>query len=78
MVKISVGELHAMAEGAAEWVWLSGYGAGHSTYPLFGSSPTWFEAQSLGFLWVEIDGRTLTGVFYDEDGIELFRQTMTK
>ncbi len=53
-------------------------GAGHSTYPLFGSNPTWFEAQSLGFLWVEIAGRTLTGVFYDEDGIELFRQTMTK
>ena len=24
-MKISVGELHAMAEGAAEWGWLSGY-----------------------------------------------------
>lgn len=53
-------------------------GAGHSAYPLLGTHPTSFEAQSLGFLWVEIEGRTLTGVFYDQDGAELFRQTMIK
>ncbi len=35
MVKISVGELHAMAEGAAEWGWLSGY-LGHAVACLSG------------------------------------------
>jgi hypothetical protein len=29
-------------------------------------------------LWVEVDGRNLTGVFYDQDGVELFRKTITK
>ena len=42
MVKISVGELHAMAEGAAEWGWLSGYGwpNGYRTF--------WLDPQGWG------------------------------
>lgn len=53
-------------------------GAGHSTYPLVGSNPTSFEVASMGFLWVEIDGNTLTGVFYDDTGAELYRDTIVK
>lgn len=53
-------------------------GAGQSTYPLFGTNPVYFEEASLGFLWVEIDGNTLTGVFYDETATELYRGTLTK
>jgi hypothetical protein len=53
-------------------------GAGQSTYPLFGTNPVYFEEASLGFLWVEIDGTTLTGVFYDETATELYRGTLTK
>ncbi len=53
-------------------------GAGHSTYPLMGANPVHFEASSLGFLWVEIDGADFTGVFYNAAGVELYRRTMTK
>ncbi len=53
-------------------------GGGHSSYALMGTNATWFEAASTGFVWVEIDGRDLTGVFYDKDGVELFRRTITK
>ena len=53
-------------------------GAGSSTYGIVGSNPTRFEASSLGFLWVEIDGNTFTGVFYDETGTELYRDTIVK
>jgi len=53
-------------------------GGGHSSYALIGTNATWFEAASTGFVWVEIDGRDLTGVFYDKDGVELFRRTITK
>lgn len=43
-----------------------------------GSNPTYFETSTLGFMWIEIDGNTFTGVFYDQDGNELFRRTMQK
>jgi hypothetical protein len=29
-------------------------------------------------VWVEIDGRTFTAVFYDAAGTETFRRTFTK
>ncbi len=42
-------------------------------------NPTHFEAfDTYGFLWVEIDGPTFTGVFFDGDGNELFSRTLTK
>ena len=53
-------------------------GGGHSTYPIGGANPTYFEAASTGFLWVEIDGNTLTGVFYDANATEVFRRTITR
>ncbi|MBM4392850.1 MAG: metallophosphoesterase [Deltaproteobacteria bacterium] len=53
-------------------------GGGAGTYPLVGTEPAYFEASDNGFLWVEISGRSLTGVFYDDTGAELYRQTITK
>ena len=53
-------------------------GAGHSTYGLYTTNAAAFQVQSLGFLWVEIDGNRFTGVFYDQDGVELYRGTITK
>lgn len=54
-------------------------GGGHSTYPITGTvNPAYFAEESMGFLWVEIVGDELTGVFYDQDGTELYRGTMTR
>ncbi|MDP2305083.1 MAG: metallophosphoesterase [Pseudomonadota bacterium] len=43
-----------------------------------GSNPTQYEQSQLGFMWVEINSGVFTGVFYDDSGNELFRQTITK
>ncbi len=53
-------------------------GGGAGTYPIVGTEPAYYEASDNGFLWVEISGRSLTGVFYDDTGAELYRQTITK
>lgn len=43
------------------------------------ANPTEFEDDSEeGFLWVEIDGDALTGVFYDADGTERFVRTVAR
>ncbi|MFN7144414.1 MAG: metallophosphoesterase, partial [Myxococcota bacterium] len=43
-----------------------------------GSNPSFYGTSTLGFVWFEIDGDTLTGVMYDVDGNELFRRVVTK
>ncbi len=53
-------------------------GAGAKTTELEGDNPTWFEAEIEGFVWIELRGRTLTGVVYDLNGVELFRRTVVK
>ena len=53
-------------------------GGGSGTYPIVGTNPALFEDSNNGFLWVEIDGRQFTGVFYDETGAELYRRVFTK
>jgi hypothetical protein len=53
-------------------------GAGAKTTDLPGNDPSWFEQATPGFLWVELRGRTFTGVFYDQTGLELYRRTFTK
>jgi hypothetical protein len=53
-------------------------GGGSGTYPIVGTNPSYFEESNNGFLWVEIDGNQFTGVFYDDDANELFRQSFTK
>ena len=53
-------------------------GGGASPYSLDGSNPSYYETESNGFMWVEIDGDTFTGIFYDQDANELFRRSFTK
>jgi tartrate-resistant acid phosphatase type 5 len=53
-------------------------GGGASTYGNGDENPTHFEAGLNGFVWVEIDGPTLTGVFYDETATELYRRSITR
>jgi hypothetical protein len=53
-------------------------GGGSSTTELEGSNPTRFEASAIGFLYVVIDGDTLTGEFIDPSGTSLFSRTITK
>jgi len=55
-------------------------GAGAKTTDLEGRGNfTLFEDDTKeGFAWIEIDGRTLTGAFYDSDGVEEFTTTITK
>lgn len=55
-----------------------GSGAVSDLRDVGGSNPTFFEASTYGFLWVEIVDGTFTGVFYDVDGKELFRRVLQK
>jgi len=55
---------------------VSGGGSSGSILP--GTNPTYFEDATAGFLWVELDGNTFTGVFYDRTGAELYRSSFTK
>ena len=43
-----------------------------------GDNPTFFEQSTYGFVWMEIDGPTLTGVIFDKEGTELFRRVVSK
>jgi hypothetical protein len=53
-------------------------GTGASTTALEGAQPAYFESETLGFLFVEIDGNTLTADFIDTTGASLFTRTLTK
>ena len=53
-------------------------GAGASVTGLEGSNPTHFEKDTLGFLYVTIIDRTLTGEFVDVNGNVEFTRTLTK
>ncbi len=53
-------------------------GAGAKTTSIEGNDPAWFEQSTPGFVWIELNGRTFTGVFYDQDGTELYRRSFTK
>jgi hypothetical protein len=67
--------------------WLSGTcngtelivsGGGASTTDLEGSNPAHFESDAEGFLYVVIQGNTLTGEFIDTAGNVNFTRTLTK
>jgi hypothetical protein len=45
---------------------------------LEGENDVYYERAGLGFLWVEVSASELTGVFYDEDGDELYRRTLQR
>ncbi|MEZ4316378.1 MAG: metallophosphoesterase [Myxococcota bacterium] len=53
-------------------------GAGARLRMLYGLNPTLFQASSLGFLYVVIDGDTLTGTFYDDQGVADFERVITR
>jgi tartrate-resistant acid phosphatase type 5 len=53
-------------------------GAGAKTTELSGSNATWFEQEIEGFVWIELKGRTMTGVYYDLNGAELYRRVVVK
>jgi hypothetical protein len=53
-------------------------GGGAGLYGIQGSNPDLYANSTHGFLWVELDGDTFTGVFYDDQGNELYRHSFTK
>lgn len=42
------------------------------------ANPYYFEVASAGFLWVEMNETTFTGVFYDEDGVAEFERSFDR
>ncbi|MBI3071510.1 MAG: metallophosphoesterase [Deltaproteobacteria bacterium] len=53
-------------------------GAGATTTSLPGSNTTRFQSSTPGFLYIRVDGRTLTAEFVDKDGRVDFTRTLTK
>jgi tartrate-resistant acid phosphatase type 5 len=53
-------------------------GTGADVLPLVGAQPTHFASESLGFVFVEIDGNTLSAEFINADGMSLFTRMITK
>lgn len=53
-------------------------GAAAKTTHLDGENPTHFESDVPGFLWVEIDGNTFRGQFWDEDGNMVYEKEIVK
>lgn len=53
-------------------------GAGAKVTEIEGNDPTYFEENVPGFLWVELRGDQFTGIFYDEDGFELYRRVFNR
>lgn len=58
---------------------VSGAGAKTTAFVHRDNNPVFFESdRGEGFMWVEIDGRKMTGIFYDLNGNELYRRVQTK
>ncbi len=53
-------------------------GAGAKATELPGKNPYHFQTLTLGFIWVKIDGKTLTAEFVDETGKVEYTRTFTK
>jgi hypothetical protein len=53
-------------------------GAGAKTTRIEGDDPAHVEVSTPGFMWVEIVGDTFTGVFFDQDGDELYRRSFSR
>jgi len=54
------------------------YGAGGAGRPLVGNNPTRFQSSAPGFLYVSIEGPTLTASFVDAGGQVGFTRTLSK
>jgi hypothetical protein len=53
-------------------------GGGASVYDLPGDGPAKFQAESLGFWWIELAGQTLTAAAFDDEAEMLFAATLDK
>lgn len=53
-------------------------GGGADAYDLPGDGQTYFEAESLGFWWIEIEGDRLTAAAYDDEAAPLYEATIGK
>lgn len=53
-------------------------GGGASPYDLPGEGPAYFEAESLGFWWIEIQGDTLLAAAYDDQAVLLYEGLIEK
>lgn len=53
-------------------------GAGSETTTLSNTNPTAFQTLSLGFIYITIDGRTLSAEFIDENGLSQHTERLTK
>lgn len=56
----------------------SGGGANVTSFDTAGLNPYYWRAATSGFLYVVIDGRTLSGTFYNSDGVAEFTRTIEK
>lgn len=61
--------------GACGTEFLVSGAASSTTPPDEGDNPTYFYDRSYGFLWVEINGETFTGRYYDDDANLLFERS---
>jgi tartrate-resistant acid phosphatase type 5 len=55
-----------------------GGGKALRTMPGRGTKSRWSDDKKFGFLWVEISGDTLTGIFYDQDGAESYEDSIAR
>jgi hypothetical protein len=53
-------------------------GGGYETYALPGGHPSLFQARTLGFVYVAVEGSRLTLEMIGADGARLFRHQLTK
>ncbi|MGB1277011.1 MAG: metallophosphoesterase, partial [Nannocystaceae bacterium] len=58
---------------------VSGAAAKNTDFEHHDDNPVhWEDDQRAGFMWVEIEGNQMTGIFFDEDGNLEFERTITK
>jgi hypothetical protein len=57
---------------------VSGAAAKVRDMPGHGSQSRWSDATKHGFLWAEVSGDTMVGVFYDEDGQESYEDRVER
>jgi hypothetical protein len=57
---------------------ISGGGASTTALDSPARNPYHWQAQSLGYVYVVIQGNTFTGTFYDGAGVAQYTRTLTK
>ncbi|MEW6434403.1 MAG: metallophosphoesterase, partial [Myxococcota bacterium] len=57
---------------------VSGGGASTTPFDTPARNPSYWQAESLGYVYVVIQGNTFTGTFYDGNGVQQYTRTLTK